>query len=67
MPPISDWQLGQTHGAVVPPSCVSRDEFPTKKKNRKEKMIFINCGTVCESRATSIARKFYGKIPGHKN
>ena len=32
MPPISDWQLGQTHGAVVPPSCASRDEFPTKKK-----------------------------------
>jgi hypothetical protein len=36
-------------------------------KEKKNKIIFINCGTVCECRATSITIKFYVKIPGNKN
>ena len=62
MPPISDLQLGQTHGAVAPPSCVSRAESPTKKKHTD---IYSVTGVqyVCVCTHTSITRKFNGKIP----
>jgi len=33
MPPITDWQLVQTHVVVEPPSYVSMDEFPTQQQS----------------------------------
>lgn len=34
MPPAIDWQLVQSHAVVVPPSCVSTDEFPINNKSK---------------------------------
>lgn len=31
MLPTTGWQLAQSHEAVEPPSCVSKDGFPTIK------------------------------------
>lgn len=33
-PPTSGWRQGQIHAIVVPPSYVSKGEFPTKRKER---------------------------------
>lgn len=50
MPLTSDWPQAQTHEAVVPPSCESRGEFPTKKnmkslikKPHKERVQLKSC------------------------